>query len=812
MTHHLHGKLQQKFFWGLAGIFLLLGLGFLFALNTHLLELLHIEAEAKTELVFSHLSSVQDFVRTTLRPSVRQVLPPEDFLLEAMSTSYVTRKVLVDLNTPHDQYLYRRVALHPRNPASEANALERELIQRFRAAPQENSYKGYRMIDGVEHYVMARPVRFAHECLSCHGNPADAPRVLLERYGAERGFGRTEDELAGLDLVGMPVNKSVQQVRASIIFFGASFYGVAACIFLLIMLFFNRLVVTNLRRLSAIFREYFTAPQHKSILDRLDEGDEIHSLLEAFEAFAAHLREAHAQLADYAANLEDKVHSRTSALTLEAAAHRTDVRLFVDLLGDLSCSAGHKELLQRVLPRIAARFGAVRASYSCAPMGRLQYAWPAQDATEGLPEHWQDMAHTGKIHRDGNCVLVPVATADHVRGVMALCWPEGSVPELEPEIVLALGQQLGIAIENLEAIAALLQQNKLLELTFEGISDPLLLVEERGTVVLANWAARELAGGIQPGTCLQKWFGSFSIPPEQCDTLAAALAGDAPSGLEFALPGPRYLALSVYPLRSSDGAGRAVVYIRDTTTEKRLRSQMQQSEKLAALGKLAAGLAHEINNPLGVISCYAQLLRKSQPDRQAQEDLEVIVRHTRKAQHVLQDLLGLARVNKPATGPCDINAVVRNMAQVFRVQIEKTGVTLELSLADDLPRVVADASAMEQILTNLLVNAFDAVPEETGRIRIITSIAPDRRNVSLVVADNGPGITAEHMPQVFDPFFTTKEIGKGTGLGLTVVHELIREMQGNIEVSGSPGATFSLTLPSAGDSPANALETNGACA
>lgn len=802
MSHH-HGKLQHKFLLGLAGIFLLLGVVFLFSLNMHLREMLHIEAEAKAELVFSHLSSVQTYVRSILRPTVRQSLPPEEFLLEAMSTSFVTRKVLVDLNTQRDQYIYRRVSLYPRNPASAANDLERELIRHFQERPQEAAYRGYRVIEGVEHYVMARPVLFEQECLTCHGNPKDAPRVLIDRYGAKRGFGRKNGELAGLDFVGMPVDKSVKHIQESITLFGGSFFAVAAGVFILILIFFNRLVVTNLRRLSAIFREHFTSPKDQSILDRLDEGDEIHSLLEAFEAFATHLREARMQLEDYAANLEDKVRSRTADLSMEAAEHKTDVHLFVELLADLNRSQGHAELIAGALPRMARRFGASRAVYLCAHSGRQHYAWPGPDGEAQMPADWQQVVSAGLVRMEADRVFVPVTTSDLNRGLMGLFWDEGPRPELTPEVLLALGQQLGIAIENLEAIDALLRQNRLLELIFEGISDPLLLVDEGGAVVLANSSARALAEGIRPGSRIQTWFASISAPAVADGTLTAAITGQAPSSLEFELPGPRSLAVSVYPLRDGGEVGRAVVYIRETTAEKRLLAQMQQSEKLAAVGQLAAGLAHEINNPLGVISCYAQLLQKSQKDAQAQEDLEVIVRHTRKAQKVLQDLLGLARANKPATGPCDLNAVVEDLAQIFRVQVDKTGVALTLDLAEGLPRVQADCTALEQILTNLLVNACDAVPPESGAITIRTEDAPDApggRSVRLIVADNGPGIHPEHLGQIFDPFFTTKEIGKGTGLGLTVVHELMRDLGGRVEVSGRPGATFLLTFPAhAGD-------------
>lgn len=797
MSQHLHFKIQHKFLIGLAAIFMLLGVIFLFALNMHLREMLHIEAEENAEIVFSHLSSLQDYVRATLRPAVRQALPPEEFLLEAMSTSFVTRKVLVDLNTHGDQYLYRRVALSPRNPASAANDMERGLIGYFQEHPGETTYSGYRIINGVEHYVMARPVHFDQECLICHGDPKNAPRVLIERYGAVNGFGRRQDELAGLDFVGMPVNKSINHIRESVTLFGGSFFAIVTGVFLLISIFFNRLVVTNLRRLSAIFRENFQRPEDQSILDRLDADDEINSLLEAFGAFASHLREARGQLEDYAANLESKVRRRTADLSREAAEHSADVRLFVELIADLNRSQGHGELLQRALPLIAKRFGAGRAAYLCAPLGRQQYAWPGPESESLMPGDWAELVKEGRMRMATDRVFVPVSSSDWNRGLMGLFWEERLRPEITPDVLLALGRQVGIALENMEAIDVLLRQNKLLELIFEGISDPMLLVDAGGTVILANPSAQALTDGIRPGALIQSWLASISVAAVKDGALAAAIAAQIPSNLEFELPGLRHLAVSIYPLPDSKDAGRAVVYIRETTTEKRLLARMQQSEKLSALGRLAAGLAHEINNPLGVIRCYAQLLQKSQLETQAKEDLEIIVRHTQKAHDVLQDLLGLARGSAPASGSSDLGEVVRGMAQIFRVQVDKSGVALELDLEPELPRVAADASILEQILTNLLVNALDAVPAETGRIvvSIRNGSGPQARSVCLSVSDNGPGILPDQLGQIFDPFFTTKEIGKGTGLGLTVVYELMRKVGGAVEVLGQPGATFLLSFP-----------------
>ncbi len=712
-----------------------------------------------------------------------------------MSSSFVTRRVLSELNSHRDQYLYRRVSLFPRNPASKANAMEREFINLFKAHPELKTFHGYKDIKGLEHYVLARPVLFEKGCLYCHGHPDDAPDVLIERYGDKLGFGRKEGELAGLDLVAVPVEATVEHIENSIFVFGASFFLAAIGVFLFILVFFNRLVVTNLRRLISIFREHFNAPRDQHIIAKLDGGDEIESLLRAFGEFASHLRQARSQLEDYAANLEGMVQSRTAALSQESAEHQTDVRLFVELLGDLNHSQTHDELLECALPRLAERFKASRAAYICASFGRSRNEWPrGSGGLSQLPENWLELSRSGVVHMEQDRVFVPVASSELSRGLLMLFWDGPRPQDLTPEVLLALGQQMAIALENLEAINALLSQNQLLELIFEGIADPLFLVDGSGAVVLANPSARALNRDLRPGVRIQDWFASFSAPADQLEALTGAIAGEAPSGLEFQVPGPRYLAVGVYPTRGNAGA-RAVVFVRETTTEKRLMAQMQQNEKLAALGQLAAGLAHEINNPLGVISCYAQLLQRSPQSEQARADLEVIVRHTQKAKEVLQSLLGLARFDKTSSGPSDLRAVVRDLVQVFRMQLGGTGIRLDDELPEELPLVQAGVSALEHVLTNLLVNAFDAVSPETGTIRVSAEASPDGRHVLLRVEDNGPGIAPELAGKIFDPFFTTKEINKGTGLGLTVVHEIMRELHGAVELRDGPGAVFVLSFP-----------------
>jgi signal transduction histidine kinase len=196
-----------------------------------------------------------------------------------------------------------------------------------------------------------------------------------------------------------------------------------------------------------------------------------------------------------------------------------------------------------------------------------------------------------------------------------------------------------------------------------------------------------------------------------------------------------------------------------------------------------------------VIKCYGELLRGSVADPEQLEDVRVILKHAGQAQNVLQELLNFARPKQTAPVSRDLAAMVGDAVKVFQVQAEKRGVQVEVDSAPDLPRFVANPQHLEQILANLFSNALDAVAPETGRIHVGVGRGRGEDGVVLRVADNGPGISEEHLRRLFDPFFTTKEMGKGTGLGLAVVYGLVAEMGGRIEVENRDGAVFTIHLP-----------------
>ena len=243
-----------------------------------------------------------------------------------------------------------------------------------------------------------------------------------------------------------------------------------------------------------------------------------------------------------------------------------------------------------------------------------------------------------------------------------------------------------------------------------------------------------------------------------------------------------------------------IIERREAETEKvRLEEQLRHADRLATIGQLAAGVAHELNEPLGNILGFAQLARKCPdlPD-QADKDLARIETASLHAREVIRKLMTFAREMPPTKRPVDLNALVQDGLYFFEGRCAKSNIALQRDLAPGLPAVVADASQVNQVLINLVVNAIHAMPHG-GTLAIATRTDGDR--VVLSVADTGTGMEEDTRKRIFEPFFTTKDIHEGTGLGLAVVHGIVTSHKGDIAVESEPGrgARFVVRLPAATD-------------
>jgi two-component system NtrC family sensor kinase len=246
---------------------------------------------------------------------------------------------------------------------------------------------------------------------------------------------------------------------------------------------------------------------------------------------------------------------------------------------------------------------------------------------------------------------------------------------------------------------------------------------------------------------------------------------------------------------------QAVDYMADAIAEREnqmkqaLRYQVTGAEKLASIGRLAAGVAHEINNPLTGVLTFSYLLRdKPNMDAQDREDLDLIIRETSRAADIVRGLLDFARERPVLMERLDLNEVVRRTVRLIANQKKFEKITIDELLQEDLPEVQGDMNQLQQVLLNLSLNACAAMPDG-GKLTIRTAVADDR--VVLKVTDTGCGIKPEHLDHIFEPFFTTQDVGKGTGLGLSVTHGIIEQHGGQLEVRSreGEGTTFTIYLP-----------------
>ncbi len=237
--------------------------------------------------------------------------------------------------------------------------------------------------------------------------------------------------------------------------------------------------------------------------------------------------------------------------------------------------------------------------------------------------------------------------------------------------------------------------------------------------------------------------------------------------------------------------------VKDIEQRRVMERQMAQAEKLASIGQLSAGVAHEINNPLGIILGYTQLLLKSKGSKQERhDDLKTIEKHTRNCKTIVEDLLNFARESEPETDVVQIHDIIDDVLNFMQHHSNLVDIRVETEYDPQVPSLQLDEKKIKQVFINLIMNAKHAV-DSGGMIKITTSFDSRTGLLSIMVADTGHGIEKKNLSRIFDPFFTTKPTGEGTGLGLSVSYGIIRNHGGDIAVDSEigKGSTFTITLP-----------------
>lgn len=259
-----------------------------------------------------------------------------------------------------------------------------------------------------------------------------------------------------------------------------------------------------------------------------------------------------------------------------------------------------------------------------------------------------------------------------------------------------------------------------------------------------------------------------------------------------------YYAISCYPLNNDEEIIGVIEILRDITPEIKVQKAQMQQEKLMSIGRLSAGIAHEINNPLTTIMTSSMMLQEElDPGNEMYEELQIISNEAQRCRKIVQSLLDFARQTKPMQKLQDINAIIQESIYLTKKQAEFSDIVIKAELAEELPRIYVDKEQIQQLLINLTLNAVESTGAG-GTITISTEYAADTEEVRIHVADTGRGIAKEDIEKIFDPFFTTREYG--TGLGLSIVHSIVERHAGSIKVDSKPGrgTRFTVALPVGG--------------
>ncbi|OGB94795.1 MAG: hypothetical protein A2Z31_09785 [candidate division NC10 bacterium RBG_16_65_8] len=351
----------------------------------------------------------------------------------------------------------------------------------------------------------------------------------------------------------------------------------------------------------------------------------------------------------------------------------------------------------------------------------------------------------------------------------------------------------------------------------QSITDGIVGMDAAGRIRTWNRAMVDRYGISEAEVLGRNLFDAFPILESEGvrEEVAGLLSGAKPTVLlrhfehETRHRGRVVLNVHGSSLRGADGdiAG-AVLALEDVTDRVTLAQEVQQAEKLAVVGQLTAGIAHQIGTPLNVISGSAEYLMMEWGDDKARpEELEIIIAQTDRIAKLIRQLLNFARPARMESRSLDLHELLRTVLALTEHQIAKEGIAVTTDVEADLPPILGDANQLEQAFLNIVINAWHAMPGG-GSLALGARAVPasDRHRrvgrttqpgVEVVIADTGMGIASEHMPKIFDPFFSTKGVGKGTGLGLAICRRIIEDHHGSIEVESvvGRGTTFTIWLP-----------------
>lgn len=339
-----------------------------------------------------------------------------------------------------------------------------------------------------------------------------------------------------------------------------------------------------------------------------------------------------------------------------------------------------------------------------------------------------------------------------------------------------------------ERTKELLVEKEKLNSILSAIGGGILLIDKNAKILWANEMMKDIAGMDIIGRYCEEIWGDCDIKgtyiKDNIETITIST---------FLGKKDRYFQITTAPIKGIDGKIEGYIrFVQDITEIKKLEEQMVQSEKLASIGRLAAGIAHEIGNPLTSIFSFVQILREMEEDEFKKESLDTIYFHINRISEILKQLSGFSKMPLGEPKECHVNEIIQTTVNLIQYDKKAKNINIVKELSPTLPMITIDGNQLSQVFVNLILNAIDAMPD--GGTLTIKSMMKDS-DIVIQFEDTGIGIPREELSNIFDPFFTTKE--KGTGLGLAVSYNIIKKMNGTLSVESElgKGTVFTITIP-----------------
>jgi two-component system, NtrC family, sensor kinase len=415
-------------------------------------------------------------------------------------------------------------------------------------------------------------------------------------------------------------------------------------------------------------------------------------------------------------------------------------------------------------------------------------------------------------------ILVPLSAPEQVTGVVELInHKEGGFTRGDQDLLEKLAESIAHLLRNIQMTEQLKVMNAHLEASrwelvrsrntlrslFDNLPDSFYIIDRKYRLVAVNMARANRVNceprSIINHLCYEALY-QRSEPCPNClvaETFYNHVITNRTERVWDSSEHPLEWDITAYPILEEEGeVPQVIIFERDVTEKNMMGAILIQSEKMAAVGQLAAGIAHEINNPLTVVLANAQLLERSLPkDSDDAEAVDLISRAGTRALQVVRNLLNFARKEQSEVKPTDINESIQSALDMLRHEFMQRSVEFTFEPALSLPLIMASQENLSGVWVNILINAMDATTGRPGKVRISTQQTGNE--IRVIINDNGHGIEADRLKRIFDPFYTTKDVGKGTGLGLSICHRVIKQHGGNILVDSQLeiGTTFTIILP-----------------